>query len=474
MSLPELQSHPQLIPVGADRATDNQASSSVSSSPGLRTLPRLTRDRPTTTHASIRIPALIGSSVTLFTLLSLVAASIAVPLASAVIVTGTVVVDGNIKTLQSLDGGYIKSILVHDGQEVQANETVIQLDTTRLSSVATSVGSQLALLAAKRARLHAELDRKSTITFPEQEGGIRLADYTDMVQGQRDNLTARQAAIRLRLEGVRLEEDQDRAVLGGLQHQVKELDNRLALSSADLSSTAELAQIGDGTRKAARDANAFHSSLVSDLVGLRSRCDELVSRIAREEVEAQRVWTALDEEDQNELQLLAREEPELLQRLYEALAGIARAEIRTPVTGKVFNLSVHTVGGVVAPGASILDVVPTGQPLIIEAEVKPVDRDDVKVGSMVSIRLEGQGAQRQPLIPGRVTSVSADRIVDHSRNTAYFLVRIEVDRAKLLEQQGVELKPGISVEVMIAKGRKTVLAYLTAPVMQAFSHVMTE
>jgi membrane fusion protein, type I secretion system len=141
----------------------------------------------------------------------------------------------------------------------------------------------------------------------------------------------------------------------------------------------------------------------------------------------------------------------------------ARLDVRAPVSGVVVNMVAHTVGGVIAPGSPILDIVPKNDELMIEAQVRPSDIDGVKAGLVADLRFPGFNSSQIPRLTGTVTRVSADRLTAAS-GAPYFLVRVQVSDAELARLHGLSLIPGMPAEVLINKSERTLLHYLLAPI----------
>ena len=161
-------------------------------------------------------------------------------------------------------------------------------------------------------------------------------------------------------------------------------------------------------------------------------------------------------------------------RLEASLDVRARTQIRAPVTGAVVGLKVHTPGGVIAPGSELLSIVPDGERLVIEARVNPNDIDIVRAGLKAQVQLAPFSARILPPIPGSVESVSADRMSDEKTGEDYYLARITLAERDGARVGGVELMPGMPVQVSIVTGARTFLDYLTAPVIQSFGRAFRE
>ncbi len=396
------------------------------------------------------------------------------PIASAVIGQGIVVVESGLRVVQHADGGIVKSILIRDGDLVTAGQILLQLDQEKQNNLAASLEASQALLFAREARLRSEIANSDHVDFLESKSEINTSIYKDIIEDQRQSFIARKRAITIRTRELNNDADQDVAVIVGLQKQLSEIQVRINLADQDQSAAIELARTGTGTKRAMRDAEAIFASLLGEQAGLQARIAELVSQVGHSRLEIERLAASFQQDDEAELQQVTREKQDVAQRLADARLNVRRSDILAPVDGRVMNLSAHTVGGVIAPNSPILEIVPTDDHLVIEAHVEPVDSDNVSIGSAVMVRSTGAGSQRLPMVAGAVSSISPDRIVDRARGLGYFLVRVTVDRAKMLAARGVDLRPGVPVDIMIKKKTRSAASYLLDPLISTFTHALRE
>ena len=396
------------------------------------------------------------------------------PVASAVIAQGVVVVDGKTRIVQHQDGGVVKAIFIRDGSKVAAGQLLAQLDTTKQDNLVNTIQPELALLIARKARLYSEVGNQVDISFPPQSDGVSLADYPTILNDQRRQFEARRLTGWLRKQELQNDRQQDSAAIAGLQKQLLEVRIRMGLAGQDELAAGYLARAGFGTRRSLREMQATSASLSAEEAGITSRVNELEAHKDHTYLEAQRLDASMQEEDELEIQQISRDEQELLQRLNEAKFSLLRSSIMAPVDGTVMNLSINTIGGVLPPASPLLEIVPSEEALVIEAQVEPVDADGVAVGASIMVRAEGIGSQRMPMVAGTLISVSPDRVVDKARGGGYFLVRASVDRAKLFVARGIDLKPGVPVEMMITKKPRSVISYLIGPLLSTFTHALRE
>ena len=419
-------------------------------------------------------PLILGAAAIATCAMAVVLWMLVAPIASAVIAQGVVVVENSVRSVQHADGGLIKNIFVHDGTVVTSGQVLIQLNTEKQDILQQALETGYALLLARKARLHAELEERNDLVPPKGDEAEILSRHMDLFEDQRGNFQARKRSLSLRALELENDCNEDIAAISGLQKQLSQLRRLRALAAPDPAAAADLASRGSGTRRALREARGTSASLAGEEAAAETRVAELVAHVAHTRIEKERIAAAFLEEDQAELQQVTRDEQEVRQHLLDAELNLKHSSITAPIDGTIINLSAHTIGGVVTPGESLLEIVPSKEPLTIEAQIQPVDSDDVSVGLPVMIRMMGAGAQRMPMVAGIVSSISADRIYDKGRAPGYFLVRVSVDRAKLMAARGIDLRPGIPVEIMIQKSPRSMISYLINPVMKTFSHALRE
>ncbi|MFP6742973.1 MAG: HlyD family type I secretion periplasmic adaptor subunit [Alphaproteobacteria bacterium] len=216
----------------------------------------------------------------------------------------------------------------------------------------------------------------------------------------------------------------------------------------------------------------------AEIVGSRSGNMAQVARVKQNIGEARLRISELDTARINEVveQLRAAQNElfDLAERIHAAEDILRRTAILAIQDGTVVNLQVHTPGGVIAPGAPLLDIVPSDDALIIEARVDPRDIDVVHWGLPARVRLTAFNQRSAVPMDGRVLSVSADAITDERTGQAYYLARIKLDKDPATLGTGISLYPGMQAEVMIVTGARTVLDYLLAPISRSIDRSLRE
>lgn len=416
----------------------------------------------------------LGFAVIATFLGSFAAWSVIAPVASAVVAPGIVSVDTNIRTVQHLEGGIIERIDIREGSEVSAGEVVLRLQNTIPLAVLTEVQGRIFELRALEARLIAERDGRDAIAFPKDlrlKVGDRAAQ--EAMRGQRETLASRRTLLKERLtvfEQTRIGVESE---IAGLEGQIASAARQLAIINEELDTVADLVErklveksrLLELRRKQA-ELDGSIAERVAAVGTARQKIQEIALRMA--ELRASQATGVLEE-----LGAARAEMHKLRQNLAEARDVLRRTEIRAPISGTVVNLAVHTRGGVVSPGQQLLQIVPSGDKLVIQATIDPLDIDQVSVGQPATVWLSAINRRTQTGIDGRVGTISADRITDPATGAAYYLSRIELD-PKDVEQSDVPLQSGMSAEIIIRTGTRTSWEYVSAPIARAISRGLRE
>jgi HlyD family type I secretion membrane fusion protein len=387
------------------------------------------------------------------------------PLSSAAIAPGTVVVDSSRKSVQHLEGGVIREILVRDGDVVEAGQVLLRLDGANVRAALASLQPMLATNRAYKARLLAERDELDQIAFPDDLVAEADSDVAtaQILAGQRRVFETRHHALEgeRALNANRLEQSSQK--LDGLVRQLEIKKGEMTLMRNELADYATLLNKGYTTKSRFASAKRTTQELESEHADLQSKVEEGKVLVERYKLEGEQLDKNFIEQVETELYKVEQESYQLLERLRAIQDQHARLDVRAPVSGIVVNMVPHTAGGVISPGSPILDIVPRNDELMIEAQVRPSDIEGVKTGLVADLRFPGVNSTEFPRLTGTVTRVSADRLTTTS-GTPYFLVRIQVSDSELVRLNGLSLIPGMPAEVLINKSERTFLHYLLSPI----------
>lgn len=421
-------------------------------------------------------PIIIGSAIiAIFVFGFLIYAAIS-QVSGAVVSSGVVRVEGNRQTIKHRDGGVIQEIIVTEGARVSSGQPLIIFDDLQARAQVDVLQNQEDSIQAQYARYHAEATRAANIAFP-KDLLARQADprVVGLIQTQQNLFASR----RLYLDGQsavlhqRMEQLDTR--IQGLQTQIQSIDEQIALTEEELSGYETLHEKG----YAPKNLLLRYERSLADLRGRRGSLVSDVARTQEQKGETRLQLTSLLQQYQTEasegLRAAQAQLSDVSPRLSAAKEMLDRTVVRSPVDGYVLNLTQFTVGGVAAPGETLMDIVPANEQLVVSARVKPEDIDQVEPGMTATVRLSAYSSRKVRAVDGHVLTVGADRLVDDRTGDAYFPVTLSVDPSELAKLgAGVELSPGMPVQVMIKTGDRSILSFLLDPIEETVTHALRE
>jgi HlyD family secretion protein len=385
-------------------------------------------------------------------------------LAGAIIASGALVVESNVKKVQHPTGGIVGELLVQDGTRVNAGDLVIRLDETTAQANVAMVSKSLAELWARRARLEAERDGIEEVEFPQS-----------LLEAARDPeigrvITGERRLFELRREAQQGQKAQLRERITQFQEEVRGFTEQAAAKKKEIGFIEkELEGVRDLWQKNLIPINRV-TALERDAARLEGERGQLIATIAQAKGKISEIELQIIQIDQNARSEVAKELAdirakiaELVERKVTAMDQLQRIDIRAPQSGMVHQLAVHTKGGVVAAGEQLMLIVPEADDLIVEARVAPHSIDQVKLDQPTALRFPGFNQRTTPELIGRVTRIAADVIEDPRSNQPYYLVRITIADGEIDRLNGLKLVPGMPVEAFIRTDERTMLSYLLKP-----------
>lgn len=391
------------------------------------------------------------------------------PLEYAAIAPGAVISKSRTKSIQHLEGGVIRAIMVHDGDEVKAEQTLLKLDDTKVRAQLATLYAQLWDAKARLARLTAERDEKDDISYPSELLAHRSEGVVaDAIQGQDNIFRTFKQLYNSKLDSQRKRVAQIQQQIAGQEAEENAARKQSALIEEQLSGTRFLAEKG-------LERRTTLLGLERDLAASKGHDNDILAGIGRDRLaiaQAQIDILSLKHDTQSKIADDIRDTETKLLGLSEQVRAatdvLERTAIKAPEDGTITNLQVHTLGGVVSPGQTVLDLVPKDDTLVVEARIRPEDIDRVVAGLDAEVRLLPYNQRRTPPLPAKVIYVSADRLVDKRSDAPYYSVKLQVDRRQLAELSDVKMVPGMPTESMIKTGTTTVALYAFAPLLDTF------
>ena len=396
-------------------------------------------------------------------------------LAGAVIAQGTVVVDSNVKKVQHPSGGIVGEILVRDGDKVAAGELLLRLDDTITRANLQIITGQLDELEIRKARLVAERDGKPAPEIPaaivermaEPEvrenvlGEQGLFESRHIARaGQKAQLGERIVQLQKEMEGL---DAQQQAKVQEIDLLHKELVGLFELEKKSLVPSIKMTNM---QRESARLKGAW-AQLIASVAQARGKIAEI-------ELQVIQLDQDLTTEVMKELREIRVKRAELNERRVMAEDQLRRIHVRSPQTGIVHQLSVHTVGGIITQGEQVMLIVPEDDALVIEAKLAPQDIDQVRLGQTAFVRFPAFNQRTTPEFLGAVERIAADLTKEPQLNQAYFVMRITLPAAELKRMGSLKLVPGMPAEVHIRTAERTALSYLMKPLTDQIARAFTE
>jgi HlyD family type I secretion membrane fusion protein len=397
------------------------------------------------------------------------------PLDSAALAPGRVTVASNRKTIQHLEGGIVKDLLVKEGDAVAGGQTLIQLDDTQARARLEVLHSRYDKLLATEARLTAEQAFATEIRFPASLTARRdQAQVAKLLEAEKALFEARRQSTEGRINIFRKRIAQLKKEISGLTAQIAAEDEQLALLENERASFEILFKKGVVGKARLLKLKREEAKLKGERGDHLSLMAKAQQRIGETELEIIDLKNNLLNQVVGSLRDTQTELVDVSERQKAAEDILVRTTIQAPQAGVVMGLSVHTETGVIAPGQRLLDIVPEDDTLVIEAQVTPNDIDVVHVGLPAQVRLTAFNQRDTPLLDGKLTRVSADSFTDEHSGASYFLARITIDAAELKKLDGRELYPGMGSEVLIKTGQRTTMDYILAPLTDSMRRAFRE
>jgi HlyD family secretion protein len=387
-------------------------------------------------------------------------------LSGAVIGQGVVVVDSSVKKVQHAAGGIVRELRVRDGDRVKAGDILVRLDETQTLANATIITTSFDELLARQARLEAERDNADQIVFPKallerardsnSEASRAIAAERTLFDLRRQARNGQKAQLKERKAQL---QDEIKGYLGQAEAKQKEVD----LIHQELEGVRTLWQknLVPITRLTALERDT--ARLEGERSQLSGMTAQAKGKIAEIELQIIQVDQDLRTEVGKDLIEARSKLSELAERKTAALDLLNRIDIRAPQTGRVHELAVHTVGGVISPGEQIMLIVPDADALAVEVKIAPRDIDQVYVGQTAAMQFSAFNQKTTPEVEGEVSMVSADLTHDQRTGTSFYTARVLLKPEELARLGDAKVVPGMPVEVFIKTPARTALSYLTKP-----------
>jgi HlyD family secretion protein len=397
------------------------------------------------------------------------------PLAGAVVVPGSLVVQSNVKAIQHPTGGVVAEIPVHNGQRVASGDLLLRLDATQARASLQMVSKQLDEVRSRIARLVAERDGLARPEVPAEltarsgEGTVKA-----LLSSEESLFKARANARRSQTDLLQSRVSQLNEEIAGLDSQIDSKSKQLELIEGELSGVQELYDKRLVPLTRLTTLQRERARIEGERGQLTSAIAETKSKIGEAQLQIVRLDQDFRTDVVKELGETQGKEAELVERGVAARDLLDRIEIRSPTSGLIHQLNTHTIGGVIRAGDTIMEVVPDLEDLQIEARLQPNDIDQVRIGQTAFIRFSAFNQRVTPQLNGTVSYVSADTSRDQQSNATYFSVRVTLPDEERRRLAGLQLVSGMPAEVFMQTGSRTMMSYLLKPIADQLQRAFIE
>jgi HlyD family secretion protein len=431
---------------------------------------------PQTSSPRLGAIAWTGNCLVAFFVVGLGTWSVFAPLSSAAIASGVVEPETSRKTVQHLEGGIVRQILVKNGQKVLAGQTLIKLDDTKARSQRDGLWGQFWDARIREARLISEQTGSSEFVLPED---VEAAAGTDRVvqailESQRKIFATRRTVKESQIVITRQRMGEIEQEIVGLRARKTAIHAQSEILRREIDAVTPLVQKKLERQSRLLELNREGAALDGQLGETEAQISQAGQNLNESRAEILKFENDWQDEIAQSLRDTENEVLQLGERMRATGDQLARTEIRAPLGGVVTNLRIHTKGGVIGAGEPLLDLVPGEDRLVVTVHVRPDDINVVHVGLPARVHLLPYDQRRVPLLAGRVEYVSADRLSGLDGDRPYYVATIRIDARQLAAMKDVLLLPGMPVQALIETGQSTVALYALRPLIDSFDRAFRE
>jgi membrane fusion protein, type I secretion system len=396
-------------------------------------------------------------------------------LSGALIAPGTIVVDSNVKKVQHPTGGVVGELRVREGDRVKAGDIVARLDQTVTRANLAIITKGLDELSARKARLASERDASDEIMFPDYlENRKNEPEVAQIMEGERKLFELRRTARSGQRAQLRQQSGQLLEEIVGLTAQQQAKAREIVLINRELEGVRELFKKNLVQINRLTELEREATRLDGEQAALVAAVAQAKGKVAEIELKIIQIDQDLSSEVAKEMREIDAKIGEFGERKIAAEDQLQRVDIRSPQDGTVFQLAVHTIGGVVAPGEPMMLIVPNADSLMVEAKVDPQDIEQLQLKQKTVLRFSAFNRATTPEINGQVSRISADISSDQRTGQSFYIIRISIDPDELSRLGDKKLVPGMPVECFIQTGERTVISYLLKPLRDQLKRTFRE
>jgi protease secretion system membrane fusion protein len=397
------------------------------------------------------------------------------PLDEGVPAQGMVAIDTKRKPVQHLSGGLVKEVLVREGSRVKEGQLLARLDDAAAKANFEAVRQRYLGLRAMQARLLSEQAGQAAITWhPDLQAAAQDPLIRQQMSTQEQLLQSRRSALRADLQSIQESIHGQEGLIQAYASMLGSRRSQATLISEELNNTRGLVQEGYAPRNRQLELErmvAESSTSIAELMGNTVRAQRAILELRQKYISRQQEYR---KEVDSQLAEVSREVLADAEKFRALQDDLGRTEIKAPASGQVVGLAVQTVGGVIAAGQKLMDIVPENESLLLEARVMPQFIDRVHADLPVDVRFNAFARSPQLVVGGKVISVSGDLLTEPNTNISYYLARVAVTPEGMKELGQRQLQPGMPVEVVFKTGQRSLLTYMLHPLTKRVAASMKE
>lgn len=398
-----------------------------------------------------------------------------IPLDAGAVAQGIVAVSGSRQLVQHREGGIVTEIGVVEGQLVRQGDKLAVVSQSSLTADERSLAGEVITLIAQRARLQAQLAGRSTFGTPPEFLNLSKEDAVlanEAMIGQRQVLRAQQDSLGSQRSVLGQRANQSRSMIDSAEYQAKANREQRRLIGEELAGMKELEGRGFVAKNRIRELERTAAELDGRYGALTADMSRSRQAIGETQMQSVSIGSQMIADAAQQLRDVQVRLAELQPRLAAAREQLARATVRAPANGHVVDLKVHTLGGVVTPGETLMQVVPDNRELVIQAKMSPIDADSVQVGMLAQVRFSSLHDRNLPAFDGKITKLSADALEDERTGMHYFTIEVVVPASELDKIRSAHgesaIRAGIPAEVLVPLKKRSALSYLLDPILSTF------
>ncbi|EAQ67708.1 putative toxin secretion transmembrane protein [Marinomonas sp. MED121] len=424
----------------------------------------LETSKPSLTNMSVKPSIIAGILIILVMLGGFGAWATMANLSGAILASGVVTLDSKRKTVQHLEGGIVAEILVSEGEKVDRGQLLVKLDDTRAAANLANIEAQIDVFLARLARLRSEQNLAMEISFNHIFKARRYEPVVvEMIEGQTALFKARRESLEGEITLQTQKKVQYLEQIQGLEAQIAASKKIEAISAEELVTTRKLYDNGNLTLQPVLDLEKSLAHLKGQIGEYQANIASARAGIAESDLRVLQLRIDFREAVESELLDVQAKIFELREQRIMANYEHNRVEIRAPKGGKIMDLGIHTIGGVLSPGQAILDIVPEEDELIVEARLQTQDIDKISMNQTAVVRMSAFSSRTTPELNGLVSGVSADSFIDETNGMSFYKLRIRIPQDEMEKLNELVLMPGMPAEVFVQTEARTMVSYLMKP-----------